>query len=248
MRNGGGGDGAARDRVLVVDDDQGIRTLLDSALTFAGFAVTLAQDVGGALREITRRPPDVIVLDVMLPGSDGFDVLQLLRGQDVRTPVLFLSARDAVEDRVRGLRLGGDDYVTKPFSVVELGARLHALLRRSREGAAGAGAAGAAADEERPRCADLVMDLRRHEVRRGGRLIALSPTEFRLLAYLLRHSGQVLSKSQILEAVWQYDFGGGSVVVERFISNLRRKIDDGRAPLIQTVRGTGYTVRELPED
>ena len=226
----------ARDRVLVVDDDPGIRGLLTSALGFAGFEVEVAADVPAALDLLTRTPPDVIVLDVMLPGSDGFDLLQLMRARSITTPVLFLTAREAVEDRVRGLSLGGDDYVTKPFSVVEVGARLHALLRRAR-GGPGATPAGV------PRSADLELDDVRHQVRRGGTEVELSPTEFRLLHHLLRHQGQVLSRSQILEAVWQYDFGGDSVVVERFVSNLRRKVDAGHEPLIQTVRGIGYSLR-----
>ncbi|WP_282083079.1 response regulator transcription factor [Streptomyces tendae] len=226
------------DRVLVVDDDPGIRRLLISALGFAGFEVDVAGDLTEAFRQVDRQPPDVIVLDVMLPGADGFEILQLLRARAVAVPVLFLTARDAVEDRVRGLRLGGDDYVTKPFSVVEVGARLHALLRRAR--------GGAPAQEEtgRLRCADLELDDPRHEVRRAGELVELSPTEYRLLHHLLSHQGQVLSRAQILEAVWQYDFGGDTVVVERFVSNLRRKIDHGRTPLLHTVRGVGYTLRE----
>ena len=225
-----------RDRVLVVDDDPGIRGLLVSALSFAGFVVDVAADVPTALALLNRTPPDVVVLEVMLSGSDGFDLLQLMRARSMTTPVLFLTAREAVEDRVRGLRLGGDDYVAKPFSVVEVGARLHALLRRSRGGAA-------AATDDVLACADLELDDVRHRVRRAGEEIDLSPTEFRLLEYLLRHQGQVLSRSQMLEAVWQYDFGGDSVVVERFVSNLRRKVDDGREPLIQTVGGVGYSLR-----
>src|SRR4051794_10374897 len=225
------------DRVLVVDDDPGIRRLLISALGFAGFDVDVAGDLTEALGQVERQPPDVIVLDVMLPGADGFEILQLLRGRAVAVPVLFLTARDAVEDRVGGLRLGGDDYVTKPFSVVEVGARLQALLRRARSGAP-------AAEEPQLRCADLEINDVRHEVRRAGKPVELSPTEYRLLHYLLSHQGQVLSRAQILEAVWQYDFGGDTVVVERFVSNLRRKIDHGRPPLLQTVRGVGYTLRE----
>jgi two-component system OmpR family response regulator len=225
------------DCVLVIDDDPGIRRLLISALGFAGFEVDVAGDLTEALEQIGRRAPDVVVLDVMLPHADGFEILQLLRARAVDVPVLFLTARDAVEDRIRGLRLGGDDYVTKPFSVVEVGARLQALLRRARS--------GSSAPEEAPLCcADLVMDDRRHEVRRAGQAVELSPTEYRLLHYLLSHQGQVLSRAQILEAVWQYDFGGDTVVVERFISNLRRKIDQGRTPLLHTVRGVGYTLRE----
>jgi two-component system OmpR family response regulator len=227
------------DRVLVVDDDPGIRGLLTSALTFAGFEVEVAADIPQALDRVRNRVPDVIVLDVMLPGGTGFDVLQLLRSQSIGVPVLFLTARDAVEDRVRGLQLGGDDYVVKPFSVVEIGARIEALLRRSRGNAIPAGSVLA--------LHDLTVDPQRHEVRRRGRLVELSPTEFKLLHYLITHPGQVLSKSQILEAVWQYDFGGDSVVVERFISNLRRKVDDGEEPLIQTVRGVGYALRRQPQ-
>ncbi|MHC3474758.1 response regulator transcription factor [Streptomyces sp. 7R007] len=225
------------DRVLVIDDDPGIRRLLISALEFAGFDVEAAGDLSDALDQVARRPPDVIVLDVMLPGADGFEILQLLRARAINVPVLFLTARDAVEDRVRGLRLGGDDYVTKPFSVVEVGARLQALLRRAR-------GAATLTDSANLRCADLTLDDPRHEVRRAGQIVDLSPTEYRLLHYLLSHQGQVLSRAQILEAVWQYDFGGDSVVVERFISNLRRKIDHGRTPLLHTVRGIGYTLRE----
>ncbi|EXU64169.1 alkaline phosphatase [Streptomyces sp. PRh5] len=231
------GSGPEPDRVLVVDDDPGIRQLLISALGFAGFTVDAAGDLTEALAQVARRPPDVVVLDVMLPGADGFEILQLLRERGITVPVLFLTARDAVEDRVRGLRLGGDDYVTKPFSVVEVGARLQALLRRARGGPP-------AAEESTLRCADLEIDDLRHEVRRGGTLVDLSPTEYRLLHHLMSRQGQVLSRSQILEAVWQYDFGGDSVVVERFVSNLRRKIDHGRAPLLHTVRGIGYTLRQ----
>ncbi|NUP51779.1 MAG: response regulator transcription factor [Catenulispora sp.] len=230
-------DSGETDRVLVIDDDPGIRKLLISALGFAGFAVTAAGDLTDALAQVARHRPDVIVLDVMLPGADGFEVLHLLRDRGIAVPVLFLTARDAVEDRVRGLRLGGDDYVTKPFSVVEVGARLQALLRRARSGLP-------AEPESTLRCADLELDDLRHEVRRAGELIDLSPTEYRLLHHLIVHEGQVLSRSQILEAVWQYDFGGDSVVVERFVSNLRRKIDHGRAPLLHTVRGVGYTLRQ----
>jgi two-component system OmpR family response regulator len=223
------------DRVLVVDDDPGIRGLLTSALTFAGFQVEVAGDIPQALESVQRQVPDVIVLDVMLPGGTGFDVLQMLRAKSIGVPVLFLTARDAVEDRVRGLQLGGDDYVVKPFSVVEIGARLEALLRRSRGNAVPAGSALS--------LHDLTVDPLRHEVRRGERAVKLSPTEFRLLHFLITHPGQVLSKGQIQEAVWQYDFGRDSGVVERFISHLRRKVDEGEVPLIHTVRGVGYVLR-----
>ncbi|MBQ0852529.1 response regulator transcription factor [Streptomyces sp. NPDC057621] len=225
------------DTVLVVEDDANIRDLMDSALRFAGFDVRFAEDVPQALTSLARDIPDVIVLDVGLPGGNGFDVLQLIRARGVTAPVLFLTARDAVEDRVRGLRLGGDDYVTKPFSVVEVGARLQALVRRAR------GNLGPAVDDGVLRYADLALDDRRHTVHRGGESIDLSPTEYRLLHYLLSHPDHVMTRSQILEAVWQYDFGGDSGVVERFVSNLRRKLDHGREPLIHTVRGIGYSLR-----
>ncbi|MER5523326.1 response regulator transcription factor [Streptomyces sp. NPDC002677] len=225
------------DTVLVVEDDAGIRDLMASALSFAGFDVRFAENVPQALTHLAQRTPDVMVLDVGLPGGDGFEVLQLIRSRGVTVPVLFLTARDAIEDRVRGFRLGGDDYVTKPFSVVEVAARLQALIRRSR------GSAGAAADDGILRYADLELDDKRHTVHRGGDTVDLSPTEFRLLRYLLSHPDHVMTRSQILEAVWQYDFGGDSVVVERFVSNLRRKLDHGREPLIHTVRGIGYSLR-----
>ena len=224
------------DSILVVDDDAGLRELLQSALRFAGFAVEVAGDVPAALASIEARTPDAIVLDVMLPGTDGFDLLRLVRSRGVLVPVLFLTARDDVDDRIRGLRLGGDDYVTKPFNVAELAARLEALVRRSRR-------LPPAAPEGVLRCGDLEMDESRHVVTRGGRPVELSPTEYRLLRYLLVNAGRVVSKAQILEHVWQYDFGGDASVVERFVSNLRRKIDfDGPSP-IHTVRGFGYSVR-----
>jgi two-component system OmpR family response regulator len=226
------------DTVLVVEDDAGIRDLLASALRFAGFDIRLAEDVPQAFTSLARHTPDVIVLDVGLPGGDGFEVLRMIRSRGVTVPVLFLTSRDAIEDRVRGLQLGGDDYVTKPFSVVEVGARLQALIRRSR-----GSASGPAEDDGVLRFADLDLDDVRHTVHRGGEAIDLSPTEFRLLRFLLSRPGHVLTRSQILEAVWQYDFGGDSVVVERFVSNLRRKIDHGREPLIHTVRGIGYSLR-----
>ncbi|GLY33901.1 response regulator transcription factor [Kineosporia sp. NBRC 101731] len=226
-------------RILVVDDDPGIGELLVSALGFAGFTVTAVTDAADALKIITAGETDAMVLDVMMPGIDGFDLLQLLRSKGDRLPVLFLTARDAVEDRVRGLRLGADDYVTKPFSVVEVVARLEALLRRARPDEPDE----PAPDDGRLCLADLELDDQVHRVTRGGEPIHLSPTEFRLLQYLLLNAGRVLSKAQILQHVWQYDFGGDSGVVERFVSNLRRKVDDGREPLIHTVRGFGYSIR-----
>ncbi|HYI54995.1 MAG TPA: response regulator transcription factor [Microlunatus sp.] len=233
--------------VLVVDDDDGIREMLQSSLSFAGFRVTTAPDAQTALTLFGTDDPDAIVLDVMMPGIDGFDFLQLLRHRGETLPVLFLSARDTVEDRIRGLRLGADDYLTKPFSVVEVTVRLEGLLRRSRlerdlaHGSPSAGAGGVL------RCGDLEVDEDRHLTHRGGRSVDLSPTEFRLLVYLLLHQGRVLSKAQILDQLWQYDFGGDSNVVERFVSNLRRKIDVDPPPLIHTVRGFGYTIR-APEE
>ncbi|MFE0689038.1 response regulator transcription factor [Streptomyces xiamenensis] len=228
------------DTVLVVEDDASIRDLLASALGFVGFDVRLADDVPQALTSLERETPDAIVLDVGLPGGSGFDVLHLLRSRGLSVPVMFLTARDAIEDRVRGFHLGGDDYVVKPFSVVEVGARLQALIRRSR------GTAGRNPNDGVLRHAGLELDDKRHTVHRDGEAIDLSPTEFRLLRYLLSHAEHVMTRSQILEAVWQYDFGGDSVVVERFVSNLRRKIDHERLPLIHTVRGVGYSLREPP--
>jgi two-component system OmpR family response regulator len=233
--------------VLVVDDDDGIREMLQSSLSFAGFRVTTVPDAQTALAVFGTDAPDAIVLDVMMLGIDGYDFLQLLRHRGETLPVLFLSARDTVEDRVRGLRLGADDYLTKPFSVVEVTVRLEGLLRRAR-----ARQDRASDPDTRPtggvlRCGDLEVDEDRHLTRRGGRGIDLSPTEFRLLVYLLLHQGRVLSKAQILDQLWQYDFGGDSNVVERFVSNLRRKIDVDPPPLIHTVRGFGYTIR-APEE
>lgn len=222
-------------RVLVVDDDPEIREMLASTLDFAGFAVDVAAGATEALAALRAQRPDVLVLDVSMPGTDGFELVQLVRRRDAALPVLFLSARDSVDDRVRGLRLGADDYVTKPFSAAEVVARLDALLRRG---------SVAEPDDDVLRCADLELDRAHHLVRRGGEPVDLSPTEFRLLELLLEQRGRVLSKGQIMAAVWQYDFGGDGNVVERFVSNLRRKVDDGHAPLIRTVRGFGYAVRD----
>ena len=188
-----------------------------------------------ALDAVIESRPDVVVLDVMLPDLDGFEVCRRLRSDGNRTPVLFLTARDAVDDRVRGLTLGGDDYLVKPFSLEELVARTHALLRRS---------GLTALDGSHLRCADLEMDDEAHRVWRGGDDIALSPTEYNLLHYMLINKGRVLSKGQILDRVWQYDFGGDGGVVETYIGYLRRKIDTREPKLLHTIRGIGYTLRE----
>ncbi|WJK44060.1 response regulator transcription factor [Solwaraspora sp. WMMA2056] len=225
-------------RVLVVDDDAQIRELLESTLRFAGWEVHAVPDAATALVRLTGQEFDVVVLDVMMPGLDGFETVRLLRGRGKTTPVLFLTARQEVEDRIQGLRLGADDYVTKPFSVAEVVARLEALVRRT-------AGTDVPSKDNRLLLADLAVDLDAHLVTRAGRPVHLSPTEFRLLVFLLNNAGRVLSKSQILQHVWGYDFGGDANVVERFVANLRRKIDDGASvPLIHTVRGFGYAVRE----
>ncbi|SHM90796.1 response regulator transcription factor [Cryptosporangium aurantiacum] len=222
--------GAAR--VLVVDDDPRIAELLVTTLRFAGFTPTAADTGTQALRLLGEHGAELVILDVMLPDIDGFDVARRLRRDGHRCPVLFLTARDATNDKVTGLVLGGDDYVTKPFSVAEVIARAHALLRRVRGDAPPALA-----------YADLRMDDDTHEVRRGDRLIELSPTEYRLLRYLLQNAGRVVSKAQILERVWQYDFGGDAGVVEKFMSHLRKRVDVVDPPLLHTVRGFGYVLR-----
>lgn len=210
--------------------------MLASSLSFSGFEVETASGAPEALASVARERPDAVVLDVMMPGTDGFEFVQLLRRRDAALPVLFLSARDQVEDRVRGLRMGGDDYLTKPFSTVEVIARIEALLRRAALGQD-------EPDSSQLAVSDLTMDRDAHLVRRGDRLIELSPTEYRLLELLMVNAGRVLSKTQILEEIWMYDFGGDSNVVERFVSSLRRKIDGDQPTLIRTVRGFGYTMR-----
>jgi len=223
--------------VLVVDDDAGIRELLASSLEFAGHRVLLATDAATALRALRQEHADVVVLDVMLPDADGFDMLRLVRSQGDETPVVFLTARDAPEDRIAGLVSGADDYVTKPFAIGEVIARVHAVLRRS-------GTRRAEPEDDVLRCADLVMTPATRRVARGGHQLELSPTEYRLLEYLLQNTGRVVSKGQILDRVWHYDFGGDVGVVEKFVSTLRRKIEpQGTQPLIETVRGFGYCLR-----
>jgi two-component system OmpR family response regulator len=230
--------------VLVVDDDAGIRELLRSTLLFAGYQVIEAGDATTALRALRDHRPQAVLLDVGLPDTDGLDVVRFLRAQGDTTPVLFLTARDAPDERVAGFSSGGDDYVTKPFTIAEVTARLAAVLRRAaaRDDRGDPGDRGR--DDDVLRHADLVLDVARKRVSRAGVLLDLSPTEFRLLEYLLENAGRVVSKAQILDRVWHYDFGGDSGVVEKFVSTLRRKVDPvGSTPLITTVRGFGYCVR-----
>ena len=220
--------------LLLVDDEDNLRSMLDAALRHNGFEVHTAATGRDAIDAAHELRPDLIVLDVMLPDLDGFEVCRRLRTNGSRTPVLFLTARDATEDKVRGLTLGGDDYLVKPFSLEELVARIGAVLRR----------AGLARPDAVFTCGDLEMDDDAHRVIRGGEEIALSPTEYNLLRYLLVNRDRVLSKSQILDHVWQYDFGGDGGVVETYIGYLRRKVDTREPRLIHTVRGVGYTIRE----
>jgi two-component system, OmpR family, response regulator len=223
-------------RVLVVDDEPTLTDLLSMALRYEGWQVRTAGDGMAAVRAARQFQPDAVVLDVMLPDLDGFQVLRRLRADNATVPVLFLTARDAVEERVAGLTVGGDDYVTKPFSLEEVIARLRALLRRS-------GFAVATRQDAILTVGDLSMDEDSHEVRRDGQLITLTATEFELLRYLMRNPRRVLSKAQILDRVWNYDFGGQANVVELYISYLRKKIDAGRRPMIHTLRGAGYLLK-----
>ena len=225
-------------RVLVVDDEPNISALLSATLRLVEFDVRVAETGHRALTAVDEFEPDLIVLDVMLPDLDGFEITKRLRAQGSRVPVLFLTARDALEDRISGLSTGADDYVTKPFSLEEVVLRIRAILRRSRpELEAPGGGRGVL------RYADLEMDEDAHEVRRAGRLVDLSPTEFNLLKYLLINAGRVVSKAQILDRVWKYDFGGDGRIVESYVYYLRRKIDKTDPPLIHTVRGVGYALR-----
>ena len=225
-------------RVLVVEDERNIAELVATALRYEGISTCRRQPMAPqALAGVRDFTPDLVVLDVGLPDTDGFALQARFRAEGQRVPVLFLTARDAVEDRVRGLTLGADDYMTKPFSLDELVARVHAVLRRTSE---------MPAASHRLSFSDLVLDDETHEVRRGGRRIDLSPTEFSLLRYLLLNARKVVSKAQILDHVWQYDFGGDGRIVETYISYLRRKVDADGPPLIHTLRGVGYSLR-LPE-
>ena len=223
-------------RLLVVDDEPNIVELLSASLRFAGFDVATATRGEEAVATARTFRPDLIVLDGMIPGRDCFGVVKRLRGDGVRTPVLFLTARDATEDKVTGLTLGGDDYVTKPFSLEEVIARIRAVLRRN-------GGPVAAAPAARLTFADIELDDDSHEVWKAGKPVSLSPTEFKLLRYLMSNSGRVLSKALILDHVWNYDFGGDANVVESYISYLRRKVDTTEPRLIHTLRGVGYVMR-----
>ena len=227
-------------RVLVVDDEPNISALLSATLRLVEFEVRVVDSGHRALVAVEDFEPDLVVLDVMLPDLDGFDVAKRLRATGSRVPVLFLTARDAVEDRISGLSAGADDYVTKPFSLEEVVLRIRAILRRSQPELAGE---AAPADTGVLRYADLELDEDAHEVRRAGRLVDLSPTEFNLLKYLLINAGRVVSKAQILDRVWKYDFGGDGRIVESYVYYLRRKIDKTDPPLIHTVRGVGYALR-----
>jgi two-component system OmpR family response regulator len=227
-------------RLLVVDDEEALVDMLRDALRFAGYEVHVARRGFEALKAAAEVEPDLIILDVNLPDIDGFEICRRLRADGSRTPVVFLTARDDRDDLRTGFTRGGDDYLTKPFSLEELDLRVRAILRRTGTAAA----AEADGGEERLRCADLEVDVAAHRVWRGGEEVELSATEFRLLRYLLVNQGRVLSKAQILDHVWQYDFGGDGSIVETYISYLRRKLDHGEPRLIRTVRGVGYSIRE----
>ena len=226
-------------RLLVVEDEPNIRELLATSLRFAGFEVAVAGDGNGALALAAQQDPDLVVLDVMLPDMDGFTVTRRLRDRGRALPIVFVTARDSVDDKIKGLTVGGDDYVTKPFSLEEVIARIRAVLRRTRQ-------EHPEEDEATLRFADLELDEDIHEVRRGGTVIEMSPTEFKLLRYLMLNPNRVLSKTQILDHVWDYDFRGETGIVESYISYLRRKLDGDGPSLIQTRRGVGYVLRQPP--
>ena len=219
--------------MLVVDDEEPITDLVATALRYEGFDVATAEAGRDALARIRTYRPDVVVLDVMLPDIDGFEVIRRMTAEGLRVPVLFLTARDTTEDRVHGLTLGADDYICKPFSLAELVARVRVALRRGQRLGEG----------DDLRFANLEMDTETMEVRRGDRIIDLTPTEFKLLRYLLLNARRVLSKEQIIDHVWKYDFNGDARIVETYVSYLRRKVDAGESPLIHTVRGFGYSLR-----
>jgi two-component system, OmpR family, response regulator len=227
--------GRTRHRILVVDDEPSIVDAVATSLRYEGFDVEEATSGRAALVAAQERTPDLVVLDVMLPDLDGLEVTRRLRSDGMRAPVLFLTARDALEDKIAGLTVGGDDYVTKPFALAEIIARAHALLRRAGVDPSDAGML---------RFADLEMDEGAHEVRRDGKIVHLTATEFNLLRFFLRNPRQVLSKAQILDNVWHYDFGGEANVVETYVSYLRKKLERHGPPLIHTIRLVGYTLRD----
>ncbi len=226
-------------RVLTVDDETSLTELLSMALRYEGWEVSTAASGLAAVKTAREVRPDAIVLDMMLPDFDGLEVMRRIRTEQPDVPVIFLTARDALDDRIGGLTAGGDDYVTKPFSLEELVARLRALLRRS--------GATTLRNESQLVVGDLTLDEDSHEVARGGEIIGLTATEFELLRYLMRNPRRVLSKAQILDRVWNYDFGGQANVVELYISYLRKKIDAGRPPMIHTMRGAGYVLKPAAE-
>jgi two-component system, OmpR family, response regulator len=227
-------------RVLVVDDEPNIRELVEVALKFHGCAVTTGATGGEALRLAESDRPDLIVLDVMLPDIDGFEVCRRLRAGDNEVPIIFLTARDTTSESITGLTLGGDDYITKPFSVEALAARVRAVLRRARRQPGKGGEPGGGATL---RVGDLELDEDHWTVRRAGTAVELSPTEFRLLAYLMRNQGLMLTRKQLLENVWGWEYAGQSQVLETYVSYLRHKLDPLGPPLIHTQRGVGYSLR-----
>jgi two-component system OmpR family response regulator len=220
--------------LLVVDDEPFLREAVAASLRFLGFEVTTAENGTGALRLARDRPFDLVVLDVMLPDTDGFEVVARLRRDGLRVPVIFLTARDTQADKVNGLTIGGDDYLTKPFGLEELAARIRTVLRRTRP---------AAASGPVLTFADIELDQDSYEVRRGGHLLDLSPTEFRLLRYLMLNPGRVLTRAQLLAHVWDYDFGGSSTVVSTYVAYVRRKLAQYGPDVIHTQRGIGYSLR-----
>ena len=221
--------------VLVVDDEAVLAEMVSMALRYEGWSISTAADGSAAIAAARAQRPDVVVLDVMLPDMSGLDVLHKLREESPQLPVLLLTAKDAVEDRIAGLTAGGDDYVTKPFSIEEVVLRLRALLRRTGVTTVDSGAQLVVGD--------LVLDEDSHEVTRAGEPVSLTSTEFELLRFMMRNAKRVLSKAQILDRVWSYDFGGRSNIVELYISYLRKKIDNGREPMIHTLRGAGYVLK-----
>jgi len=226
-------------RILVVDDEAYITDLIAAGLRFVGFEVDTAAEGRDALAKVAATRPDLVVLDISMPGIDGLEVVERLRRDGVATPVVFLTARDAPADRVRGLHVGGDDYITKPFSLDELLARIEAILRR---------VSPSSRWQREIAVDDLTLDKEGRDVRRAGQRIEMSRTEFNVLEFLMMNVGRVVSKQQILEHVWQYDFGGESTVVETYVSYLRKKLDCLGPPMIHTMRGVGYVLRNPAED